>query len=87
MRKVLKIDDNGYFIEDVILENEEITPEGCIEVECPQGFYKPRWDGSRWIEGLTQEEIEELKKIGMTPQEPSLEERLAALEALMMGVI
>lgn len=87
MRKVIKIDSNGYFIEDVILENEEITPEECIEIECPQGFYKPRWDGSRWIEGLTQEEIEELKKIGTTPQEPSLEERLAALEALMMGVI
>lgn len=61
MKKVLKIDDNGFFIEDVILENEEIIPDDCVETECPQGFYKPRWDGAKWIEGLTQEEIEELK--------------------------
>ncbi len=87
MKKVLKINEDGFFIEDVVLEDEESIPEGCIEVECPQGFYKPRWDGSMWIEGLTQEEIEELKKIGTTPHQPSLEERLAALETLMMGVI
>ncbi len=61
MKKVLKINEDGFFIEDVVLEDEESIPEGCIEVECPQGFYKPRWDGSMWIEGLTQEEIEELK--------------------------
>lgn len=61
MRKVIKIDSNGYFVEDVILESEEITPIDCIEIECHEGFYKPKWNGSRWIEGLTQEEIEELK--------------------------
>lgn len=87
MRKVIKIDDNGFFIEDVILERGGDTPIDCIEVECPDGFYKPRWNGSMWIEGLTPQEIEELKKIDNIPQEPSLEERLAALETLMMGVI
>lgn len=87
MRKVLKIDKQGYFLEDVIIEDDEFTPKDCVETECPDGFYKPRWNGSMWIERLTPQEIEELKKIGTTPQEPSLEERLSALEALMMGVI
>lgn len=86
MKKVLKIDKDGFFIEDVI-SHEEFIPSDCIEVECPQGFYKPRWNDDEWVEGLTPQEIEELKKIETTPKQPSLEERLAALETLMMGVI
>lgn len=63
MKKVLRIDIEGFFLEDIILEDDDdITPSDCVEIECPEGFYRPRWDGQRWIEGLTQEEIEELKK-------------------------
>ncbi|WP_404988160.1 hypothetical protein [Clostridium culturomicium] len=62
MKKVLKIDIRGFFIEDVILNDGDVTPENCIEVDCPEGFYKPKWDGEKWSEGLTQQEIEELKK-------------------------
>lgn len=57
MKKVLKIDSKGYFIEDVLLDENETTPTDCVEVPCQQGFYKPKWDGTHWVEGLTQEEI------------------------------
>lgn len=29
-----------------------------IETEVPEGFWHPKWDGFRWIEGLTPAEIE-----------------------------
>lgn len=58
MKFVRKIDENGYFIEDAFVE--EIT-EFTIEIPCPQGLYKPKWNGNEWVEGLTQEEIEAIK--------------------------
>jgi hypothetical protein len=61
MKKVLKIDNEGFFIEDVILQDGETTPNDCIEIECPQGFYKPKWNGKEWTEGLTQNEINTIK--------------------------
>lgn len=51
MKKVLKIDLNGYYIEDILIEENESIPNSCIEVICPRGFIKPKWNGSKWIEG------------------------------------
>ena len=31
-----------------------------LDVEPSQGLYKPLWNGSTWIEGATQEEIESM---------------------------
>jgi hypothetical protein len=68
-----KIDKDGYFIEDVILnEQPKITQEidgvtsevldpHYITIK-PEGLYKPKWDGEQWVEGLTDKEIETLKK-------------------------
>lgn len=84
MRKVLKIDKEGFFVEDVIIADGEEIPTDCIAVTCPGGFFKPKWDGAEWIEGLTQAEIDEINR---QPIIPTTEERLAALEELMMGVI
>jgi len=59
--KVLKIDNDGFFIEDVILEEGQLIPIDCIEMLCPSGFYKPKWNNIEWVEGLTQEEIDIIK--------------------------
>ena len=65
------IDENGFFVcDDFVDELTELT----IETPCPAGFYRPRWDGTAWVEGGTAPEL--------TPQAPTLEERLAALEML-----
>jgi hypothetical protein len=67
MKKVLRIDANGLFVEDVILQDNEDVPTDCIETPCPDGFYHPRWDGAQWVEGGTapletpEQEIERLK--------------------------
>ena len=74
--QVVRIDKNGYFIEDVILKDEEEIPANCIETLVPtktQGFYKPKWTGTEWIESLTQEEID---AINNAATEPTTEEQL-----------
>ena len=72
------IDKNGLFIEDTFVS--ELT-EFTIETPCPSGFYLPRWNGEAWEEGATQEYIDSLKA-QTEPQEPTVEERLQALEAM-----
>lgn len=71
MKKVIRIDETGMFVEDVILTDEEATPSDCVDVECPAGFYKPKWNGAAWIEGLTQTEINTIVNV---PKEPSSDE-------------
>lgn len=74
------IDENGFFVCDDFLD--ELT-ENAVETPCPDGFYKPKWDGTQWIEGLTEQEITELKQ----PIIPTAEERLQALESAMLDLI
>ena len=69
-----------------------------LEVEPSQGLHKPKWSGEitkdeegniavsegEWVEGATQEEINELTKA--QPQEPTIEERLEHTEELLRTV-
>ena len=54
------------FIRDDFTFDEET--EIGLDVEPTQGLYAPKWDGDKWVEGATQEEIDELTK--PQPQEP-----------------
>jgi hypothetical protein len=64
-----KVDDKGYFVEDVLVESrptiivddEEVLDPQYIDIPCDGGFYKPKWDGSEWVEGLTDLEIEDIR--------------------------
>jgi hypothetical protein len=60
-----------------------------VEVSCPEGFYLPKWDGIRWIEGATQEYIDYINGIRIYPTTDEKLEELAlnvndALLAIMM---
>ena len=74
------IDEQGLFIEDAFVED---LTEFTIETPCPSGFYRPRWNGTEWVEGLSEEEIAELTK--PVPQEPTVEERLEQTEQLLQA--
>ena len=65
----------GLFIRDGFTWDEET--EIGLDVEASQGFYHPKWDFEleTWIEGATEIPPQQ-------PQEPTLEERLQALERL-----
>ena len=80
------------FIRDDLYFNEE-TEEG-LDVEPAQGLYKPLWDGEKWMEGATPEEIDKIKNV---PQEPTeleliklknaeLEEKQKVIEEMMLSM-
>jgi hypothetical protein len=50
-----------------------------IDVEVPQGFYLPRWNGTDWVEGGTAPEP--------VPHDPTVDERLDSLEDVMLFLI
>lgn len=70
------------FIRDDFTFNEET--EIGLDVQPAQGLYKPKWNGTEWVEGLTQEEIDSL---GNVISEPSLEERLQMAEDTIMFLL
>ncbi|GEM_PF-2080972 len=70
--KLLKIDTQGYFIEDVIvkeipmvekIDGELVEDPLYIKENCPNGFYRPKWEftNNQWVEGASQEEIDAIK--------------------------
>lgn len=74
------IDLDGFFVEDAFVE--ELT-ERTIPTPCPSGFYKPKWNGTAWIEGATQAEIDAMQ----TVPEPTQQERIEALESAMLELV
>jgi hypothetical protein len=70
------IGEQGFYIEDYIYEENQELESNIIITEMPEGFYKPKWDGEKWIEGDTQEEIEKINYVP-TPQ-PTPDEILRA---------
>ena len=71
----------GVFLRDDFTfdENTEIG----LNVEPAQGFYLPKWDGEKWIEGLTAEEISSITNQPIEPQ-PSLEEKVTELQQVIV---
>lgn len=66
-----KIDENGFIIDNYLIDGDTPIPNGSITVQLPQPlpFYRTRWNGEEWVEGETEEEKAE-------------REALATLEAL-----
>ncbi len=80
-KKYIQIDDQGFYVTDVIVSTPETideakllglpvddeqgtfsvpsVPIGVIEQEPSQSkaFYRPKWNGSAWVEGLSKAEI------------------------------
>lgn len=51
------------------------TAEKAFDGDIPGGFYLPRYDGLKWVEGLTPAQIQALKDSAI-PTEPSIEEKV-----------
>ena len=73
------IDSNGFFIEDAFVD--ELT-EFTIETPCPEGFYLPKWDGEKWVEGKTADEIAAIQADVTVEKTDS--ERISDLETLVL---
>ena len=73
----------GFFLRDDFTANKG---EIALDVTPAKGFYLPKWDGTQWVEGATQEHIDNLLA-GQAPSEPSTEERLATVESTQTKVV
>ena len=78
MKFVRIIDKNGMFVEDAFVEK---LTSNTIETPCQDGFYKPKWNGVEWVEGMAQEEINALNN---QPSLPTQEERIDMLENMIL---
>ncbi len=79
MIQVWKIDNEGYFTgESDFKEERELTQFDVTEA-IDVGYIKPRWNGSKWIEGATDEEIRQFAEEILKPQEPTEFEKLKEL--------
>ena len=91
--KLIKIDVNGYFLEDVIVQEiPMIEQEDGTQIQDPQfvqetpvGFYLPRYVNGKWVEGLSLEQIDALKQ--PSEVEPSLDERIANVKREQEAIV
>ena len=52
MRTVSRIDAGGYFAGDVLLTDGQDAPQDTVATRPQEGFYRPRWTGTTWTEGM-----------------------------------
>lgn len=57
---VCRIDKDGFFVGDVLLENGEAMDADCVAVQ-PVGIHSPRWNGSEWIESASPDVLSSVK--------------------------
>jgi hypothetical protein len=58
LKKVYKIDTNGFYVGDAILEDNEEIPSDCIEIPFPDGLFLPaKLENGKWITTLSQDEL------------------------------
>lgn len=78
MKRIIEKETKLFIRDDFYFDEEN---EIGLEVEPAQGLYIPKWNGETWVEGATQEYIDSLKTQS-EPQEPTIEERIQALEVM-----
>lgn len=84
MVQVYLIDDNGFYIGDSLVKD----PELMITTPITTGFIKPKWNGTEWTEGATEEEIEAWKQANKIDicNEPTLQEQLLATQKMVLNL-
>ncbi len=75
MKRIIDKTTNLFLRDDFYFDEET---EIGLEVEPAQGLFRPRWDGTEWVEDMTPEEIIELQ-IAAEPTEPTMETLIEAI--------
>ena len=84
MKQVYKYDNNGKYIEPVLLNDNDPIPKNCTEKPLPQPNWKPVFQNGDWVEIATEEEKNPTSAPAMTT-EYRLELMQQALDDLIMG--
>ncbi|MEH7093930.1 hypothetical protein [Neobacillus vireti] len=61
MKQVFRFDNKGYYVEPVILKDNDVIPPNCTDIEPTGSYFRGKFENGRWIEGATQKEIDDLK--------------------------
>lgn len=62
-KSACKIDTNGFFISEYNFSIGESPSSTIILSDIPElNLYKPKWNGEKWIEGLSDLELDKIKK-------------------------
>lgn len=79
------IDGQGFADRDNMSITEPNVPWAPFDASM-NGKFKPKWDGEKWVEGATPQEIEQMKPPEQ-PHPPSLEERVEAAERALIAIM
>lgn len=60
MIQVFQIDEKGYYIKPINIIDSEDAPANYVEMRPPNGLYRAKWNGTEWVEDMSEEEIEEM---------------------------
>ncbi|WP_117017517.1 hypothetical protein [Aeribacillus pallidus] len=93
LKQVYKIDENGFYLEPVLVEEklleEEELDSYLIKIPFPEGLYRPKWDfkQEKWIETITEAEKEELKNAAPSNEIETLKERIELMQKVLDELI
>lgn len=69
MKRIIDKETNLFIRDDFTFDEET---EIALDVPPSQGLYLPKWNGTKWIEGMAQEDIDLLKNVVVEPTEIEL---------------
>ncbi|WP_027410375.1 hypothetical protein [Anoxybacteroides tepidamans] len=89
IKQVSRVDEAGFFIEPVLVDEKDTLSPDLIKTPVPEGFYKPRWDGTQWVEGMSEEEFNQLKanQPEPSPSSDELKLRVENVEGAVIGLM
>lgn len=61
MKQIFRFDSDGFYVEPIILQDDEQVPEDCTEDQPEDGLFKAKFVDGRWVESLTEDQINEIK--------------------------
>lgn len=53
--KAYELDQNGFYVTDIPFFDQNTAPKYYTQVPLTQSFFKPKFDGTKWVEGDTRE--------------------------------
>lgn len=73
------IREDGFHDGNGMMDEEEASKrQDVITIDPPSGLYWPRWIEDKWIEGLTQKEIDAIKNAPIPPN--AVEEQMNEMQ-------
>jgi hypothetical protein len=57
MKVVYRFDNNGFYVEDVVVQDREKVPSDCATIKPQDGLFKAQYANGAWVEGMAQTDI------------------------------